>query len=270
MNEEIHQKMMVKNQLQSAIKNEEFYLTYLPKIDVNNRITGFEALLRWKNKKYGEISPSKIIPLAEEIGIINQLGDWIIRTATEQVSLLNKSHELPLKVTINISTKNYLQSDFVENILHILNDIHLPTHYLELEINESLIMQDPDYSMKIISKLKEHGIQIIIDNFGTGYSSLNFLNQFKVDYIKIAREFVKNIMTNFQHRELVTAMIALSKKLNIKVIAEGIEHEEQHTLLSQLGCDQFQGYYISHPLIAEKIPQFFKYYELHHVDPENK
>lgn len=270
MNEEIHEKVMVKNQLQTAIKNHEFYLTYLPKIDVSNQIASFEALLRWKNKKYGDISPSKIIPLAEEIGIINQLDDWILRTASEQVSLLNKAQELPLKITINISTKNYLQSDFVENILHILNDIHFPPNYLELEINESLIMQDPDYSIKIISKLKEHGIKIIIDNFGTGYSSLNFLSQFKVDYIKIAREFVKNITTNFQHRELVTVMIALSKNLNIKVIAEGIEHEGQYTLLSKLGCDQFQGYYISHPLIAEKIPQFFKYYELHHVDQENK
>ncbi len=268
MNKEIHEKMMFKNALQLAVKNKEFYLTYLPKIDASNRIAGFEALLRWKNQQYGDISPSKIIPLAEEMGIINQLGDWIMRTAGEQASLWNKTQELPLKVTINISTRYYLQTDFVDNMLRILNEIHFPPYYVEIEINESLIMQDPEYSMKIIGRLKEHGIQIIIDNFGTGYSSLNFLNLFKVAYIKIAREFVKDILTNFQHHELVAAMIALSKNLNIKVIAEGIESEEQYNLLSQLGCDQFQGYYISRPLEAEKIPAFFEHYELQHVETE--
>ena len=262
MNEEIQEKAMYKKALQLAVQNKELYLTYLPRINTNNQITGFEVLLRWKDEKYGDVSPTKIIPLAEEIGIINQLGDWIVRTAAEQTILWKKAYEFPLKATINISTRHYLQQDFVDTILHVLNEINFPPDNLELEINESLIMQDPEYSIKVIHRLKHQGIKIIIDNFGTGYSSLNFLNQFKVDYIKISREFIKNIVTNFQHHELVTAMIALSKNLNIKVIAEGVESEEQYLLLLQMGCDQFQGYYISHPLVAEKVPQLLAEYEI--------
>lgn len=258
MNEELLEKIVFKKALQTAIKNQEFYLTYLPKADIKNRITGFETLLRWKNDKYKDVSPSQIIPIAEEMGTINQIGDWILKAAIEQGLQWKNISNLPIKITINMSTKQYMQLAFVENVLSALKEVQFFPGYLALEINESLIMQDPDYSMKIIKQLKTHGIEIIIDNFGTGYSSLNYLSQFGVDYIKIDRQFIRNILDNFQYRELVTAIIALSKKLNIKIIAEGIESIEQRDLLHQLGCDEFQGYYISKPLLAEDVTEFIE------------
>lgn len=257
MNEEIQETLKFKHELQKAINTKEFYLAYLPRLNSQNRIIGFETLLRWNSQVYGDVSPAKIIPLAEEIGIIHQLSDWILETAVNQVQQW-QSEQLPIKITINISTRQYLQDNFAENIVDILKKANLSPYYLELEINESLIMQDPTYSTKIIKKLKNHSIQIIIDNFGTGYSSLDYLSQFGVDYVKIAREYIQDVTTNFQHRELITAMIALAKQLNIKIIAEGVESIEQRDLLLQLGCDEFQGYYISHPLIAENVPEFLK------------
>ena len=146
----------------------------------------------------------------------------------------------------------------MENIFQALSDAKLFPYFLELEITESLIMQDPDYSTKVIKTLKNQGVLIIIDNFGTGYSSLNYLSQFGVDYVKLARDYIRDITHNFQHRELVTAMIALAKTLNIKIIAEGIELEEQYDLLLKLGCDEFQGYYISEPLKSDRVLDFFK------------
>lgn len=260
LNEETQGKIAFKHALKKSIENQDFFLVFLPRIDFKNQITGFEALLRWKNEQYRDVSPDKIIPNAEEIGMINELGNWIIREASEQFLHWKQVEKSPLKMIIKISPRYYLQTDFADTILEILTSIDLSPHYLEVEINENLIMQDPDYSIKVINTLKNHGIQIIIDNFGTGYSSLSLLSQFRVDSIKISRKFIQDIATNYQHRKLITAMIALTKKLHIKIIAEGIENKKQHDLLLQLGCDEFQGYYISHPLIAEKVPQFLKNY----------
>lgn len=254
MNQEIQERITFKNALQKAVDNEELYLTFLPRLNRHKNVTAFETLLRWESQKYGYVSPAKIIPLAEEIGIINQLSHWIIEKAIGNLSIWQKEHSV--KVTINVSPRQYLQNEFLENIFEALRDAKLFPYFLELEINESLIMQDPDYSTKVIKTLKNQGVLIIIDNFGTGYSSLNYLSQFGVDYVKLARDYIRDINHNFQHRELVTAMIALAKTLNIKIIAEGIESQEQYDLLLKLGCDEFQGYYISEPLKSDRVLEF--------------
>lgn len=259
-NEEIKNKLLFKNALKNALKNNEFYLTYLPKINIQKKITGFETLLRWENKEYQTVSPSKIIPLAEEIGIINQIDDWIYDTAIDQGSHLRTSCHLPIKISVNVSTKQYLQPEFSSSVLNKLNQKQSPAQFLEVEIHESLIMQNPNHSIKVIKHLKDNGIGIIIDNFGTGYSSLNYLNQFNADYIKIDPQFIKHIVENFEHQGLVMAIIALARSLNIKVIAAGVESMDQYHLLSQLGCDELQGYYISKPLLAKEISQFIQQY----------
>lgn len=173
---------------------------------------------------------------------------------------LRASFNLPIKIAVNVSTKQYLQSEFSNSVLNKLSQKQFPAHFLALEIHENLIMQDPEHSIKIIKHLKDNGIEIIIDNFGTGYSSLNYLNQFKADYIKIDSQFIKHIVENFEHRVLVIAIIALARRLNIKIIAAGVESVEQYHLLSQLGCEELQGYYISRPLRAKEMSQFIHQY----------
>lgn len=258
LNQELQARMAFKKALENAIKHNEFYLTFLPRKNRHGHITSFESLLRWKHQEYGEVSPAKVIPLAEEIGIITQLSDWIVKTSLEQTLAWRTMLNTPLCITINISTRHYFQENFVTNILSLLNTAQLPPKCLGLEISESLIMQDSDYSLKTVRALREAGIQIIIDNFGTGYSSLSDLNQLGVDYIKIDRRFIQSAPTNQQHQDLILAMITLANNLKIKTIADGIETAAQYELLMTLGCDEYQGFYISHPLIAEKATVFLQ------------
>jgi diguanylate cyclase (GGDEF)-like protein len=260
MNDEIKEKLKFKQDLQIALNNHEFHLVYLPKINIKtNAITGFEALLRWKDEKYGDVSPNKIIPLADEMGVISQLSQWIMETAMEQAKRWQQyGVAQPTRIAINVSPKHYIEENFLNNILEVLQKIQFPSDYLQLEINENLIMRDPEYSLKIIRELKQNGIQIIIDNFGTGYSSLNYLHQFGVDYIKIDRRFTKNTDSNDQQILFIEAMTDLAKNLNIKILAEGIETQEQMELLTRIGCDEIQGYYISPPIPADQIPRFLE------------
>jgi diguanylate cyclase (GGDEF)-like protein len=261
MNEELKEKGIFKNALRKALHNQEFHLAYLPRLDIKrHRIVGFETLLRWKDEKYGDVPPTKIIPLAEEMGIINQISSWVIQKASAQTKAWQQSVLSSLKISINTSAKHYMQSHFIESILETLNDTQLAPKYLELEITENLIMQHPDYSLKILTALKNHGIQIIIDNFGTGYSSLHYLHQFAVDYIKIDRRFIRHITTDERQIRLLTTMIELAKNLNVKILVEGVETKEQYDLLIQLGCDEIQGYYISPPVLAKQVPEFMQRY----------
>lgn len=262
MNTEIKEKMNFKNALKNALYNNEFHLVYLPKMNIKtNTISGFEALLRWKNEKYGDVSPNKIIPLADEMGISSELSEWIIGTALQKAKIWQQyGSQQPAKIAINISARHFIDELFVDNIVHTLKNTHFSPDQLQLEINENLIMRDPDYSLKIIHKLKSHGIQIIIDNFGTGYSSLNYLHQFSVDYIKIDRHFTQ-VMDLDDHQVLfLIAIIDLAKNLNIKTLAEGVETKEQIELLNRIGCDEIQGFYISQPILADQIPGFLENY----------
>lgn len=262
MNIEIKEKSKIKKALQSALDNHEFHLVYLPKLDVKKKIiSGFEVLLRWKNEKYGDVSPNKIIPLADEMGIMNELSEWIIQTSLEQTKQWSQyGLTIMPKIAINVSAKHYTDSDFIDRLLKILSRTQLPPNYLQLEINENLIMRDPDYSLKIIRELKRSGIQIVIDNFGTGYSSLHYLHQFGVDYIKIDRHFTQSTDLDDQRVLFLVAITDLAKNLNIKTLAEGIESKEQMDLMIKIGCDEIQGFFISPPLLANQIFHFLKNY----------
>jgi diguanylate cyclase (GGDEF)-like protein/PAS domain S-box-containing protein len=260
MNSEIKEKISFKKALQVALDNEEFHLVYLPKVNMKrDTIKGFEALLRWKHKEYGDVSPNKIIPLADEMGIMNQLSEWIIKTAIEQAKVWQQyGSTQPTKIAINISAKHYFENTFVDNLLRTLHKAHLAPECLQLEINENLIMRDPNYSLRIVRELKRNGIEIIIDNFGTGYSSLNYLQQFSVDYIKIDRHFTQSSHTDDQRVLFLVAIVDLAKNLNIKTLAEGVESPDQIELLTRIGCDEIQGFYISPPILAEEVPGFLE------------
>jgi diguanylate cyclase (GGDEF)-like protein len=262
MNAEVKEKVSFKQALQDAFNHHEFHLVYLPRINIKSQeITGFEALLRWKNEKYGEVPPNKIIPLADEMGIVSQLSEWIMKTAIEQANQWDSyAISEPIRISINISSRHYTHENFLNNTLEILDKIHFPHNYLQLEINENLIMRDPEYSLKMIRELKRNGIQIIIDNFGTGYSSLNYLNQFGVDYIKIDRQFTKSTDTSDKQVLFVAAIADLARNLNIKILGEGVESKEQMELLARIGCDEVQGFYISRPLDEDQIPAFLEKY----------
>ncbi|MDX1900521.1 MAG: EAL domain-containing protein [Gammaproteobacteria bacterium] len=259
MNKEINEKLLMKNALQTALDNQEFYLVFQPKIDlIKNRVIGFEALLRWESLTYGNVPPNRIIPLTEEMGLINQLGDWIAKKAMTQLHVWHANNLSDISIALNIATRHFLQPTFAKNLLSIIEQTKLSGRYLELEISESLIMQNPEYSLGVIKELKKSGVRITIDNFGTGYSSIQHLHNFQVDCIKIDRRFIADIPQNKAHVDLLHTLISLAKSLHVEVIAEGVETKEQFTQLIEMGCDEVQGYYISKPMPAAEVESFMQ------------
>jgi diguanylate cyclase (GGDEF)-like protein/PAS domain S-box-containing protein len=269
MNNQIKEKSNFKAALRLALEKQEFHLVFQPKINIKHqRIIGFEALLRWESEVYGQVSPEKIINTAEEMGLIVDLGNWIVKNACEQTMRWNRHASRPVKITINISAKHYAHVSFVENIITILQNTGLSGKFFDLEISEDIIMHDPDYSLKVIRELKQHGIEVTIDNFGTGYSSLNYLHQFSVNRIKTDRKFTQFLATDVEQTILLKAMIGLANNLHIRIQAEGVETKEQYDLLAKMGCDEIQGYYISYPILSEKVPQFLQAAEARMQDAE--
>jgi diguanylate cyclase (GGDEF)-like protein/PAS domain S-box-containing protein len=245
---QVQEKLAFEKALQQAVVKEEFQLHYQPKVDVaNKKIIGMEALLRWSSREYGLVVPQQIIPLAEETGIIIPVSEWVVRTACKQAKIWQEMGFKHLQVAINIAAQQFKKANFIDSLLAILQETKLPPHCLELEINENLAMQDPEYSATIFNSLKREGLNIAIDNFGTGYSSINCLQHFGIDRIKIDRTFISSIGTDKAVPAIITATIALAKNLGIKVIAEGVENKQQYDFLIQYECNEMQGYYFCKP-----------------------
>ncbi len=257
MNHEITDRMKFKAALETAITEKQFHLDYMPRQDLESeKIVAVEALLRWKSEEYGEVSPSKIIPIAEESGLIIPLSQWIINDACQQVKKWQKQSGVKLNLAVNVSKRQFKQKNFINNVLNAIQASGLAPYHLELEIAESLLMQDPEYSLNVIHALKDIGVQITMDNFGTGYSSLVYLHRFAVDRIKIDRDIVRQMTNNSEQASLIAAIISLAKNMGIRVAAEGIESKEQYELLQKYGCDEIQGYLISRPLQDDQVEKF--------------
>ncbi|HZG16567.1 MAG TPA: EAL domain-containing protein [Candidatus Bathyarchaeia archaeon] len=240
--------------LRKALEREELLIYYQPRVCTNSgRIVGMEALLRWQRPDHGLIPPGNFIPLAEETGLIIPIGEWVLRTACKQTKRWHDEGLAPLRVAVNLSALQFKQVDLVEMIGRILEETELPACYLELEITESVAMQDVETAIAKLKKLKEMGIEISIDDFGTGYSSLHYLGQFPIDTLKIDRSFVNEITHNTHHMAIVTAITALGHSLQLKVLAEGVEKDEQLHVLREIGCQEMQGYYYSPPVPAERF-----------------
>ena len=252
MNDTALQRLDLENDLRKALDRDEFLLHYQPTVDARTRtIHGAEALVRWRHPNKGMISPGEFIPLAEETGLIVQLGEWVLRTACAQNKAWQDAGIKPLRVAVNLSRRQFDQEGLPEVISKALRDSGLDPQYLELEITESTIMKNPEKAATTLHRLKGMGISLSIDDFGTGYSSLGNLRKFPLDTLKIDRSFVMHITTNSDDAAITTAIIAMAHSLKLGVIAEGVETEDQQSFLSELACDSVQGYLFSKPVSAE-------------------
>lgn len=247
------------SQLRRAVERNEFELYYQPKIDMNlGKVHGMEALIRWNNPDEGLIGPNKFIPIAEEMGLILPIGEWVLREACRQnKEWLDKGYQ-PIRVSVNISGMQFQQKDFVDIVENILESTGLESQYLELEITESIAMIDIKYTIEVLKKLKSLGVYISIDDFGTGYSSFSYLKEMSVDELKIDRTFIMDVNTNTKNMSIVKAIIHLAHELNLEVTAEGAETEEHIQFLKENNCDKVQGYYYSKPVSSEEFEKFLK------------
>jgi len=222
----------------------------------SNRAIGVEALIRWNSHELSCVSPGYFIPLAEEIGLIVPIGEWVLRTACAQNRAWQDQGHAPLVMSVNLSARQFREKNLVDKIVDVLNETGLEARYLDLEITESLIMSQADSTVVLLERLHQLGVGLSIDDFGTGYSSLAYLKRFPVQSIKIDQSFVRDLTTNADDAAIITAVVAMAKSLKLKVIAEGVETKEQLDFLATLKCDEYQGYYFGRPVPAES---FIKY-----------
>jgi diguanylate cyclase (GGDEF)-like protein/PAS domain S-box-containing protein len=259
--DEIHRKVIERHHLEAglrrAIRNEEFFLVYQPQVDLRSgEIIAVEALVRWQHPETGVIAPGMFIPVAEETGLIHAMGDWILRTTCHQAMKWRHMGLPPMRMAVNLSAQQFRQPGLVERIEQALELSGLEPHFLELEITESVFMENLDNAIEILVDLKMRGVQISIDDFGTGYSSLSYLKNFPIDRIKIAQDFVRDIPADKDDAAIVETIMVMADRLGLKVIAEGVETEEQMMFLHQRGCFEMQGYYFARPMPVEKV-EFF-------------
>jgi len=253
MTERIAEKLSLENRLRQAIEKEEFVLHYQPKVDLENRgIVGVEALIRWRSPELGLVPPMKFIPLLEETGLILQVGSWALRRAALDHRSWAERGLKPPRVAVNVSPIQLRQRDFVRDVEHAIIEGIAPVA-IDLEITESLIMQDIHATIEKLILLRKLGLQVAIDDFGTGYSSLAYLARLPVETLKIDRSFVITMLEDPNTTTLVHTMITLAHSFQLKVVAEGVESEEQANMLRLLGCDQMQGYLFSKPLPVEAL-----------------
>ncbi|MBC8060707.1 MAG: EAL domain-containing protein [Clostridiaceae bacterium] len=254
MSDIIAEKLKLEHDLRQAVKENQFLVFYQPKVDVNSRkITGMEALVRWFKPGVGIIAPNKFIPLAEETGLIVPIGLEVLKIACTQNARWQEAGYPPIRVAVNLSVCQFQQRNLVEIITEVLYNTGLKPCYLELEITESIAMNDFEYTIEVINKLKVMGIHISLDDFGTGYSSLSYLKNLPINTLKIDKSFVDDITVSLNGKDISKALVMMAHSFNLTVVAEGVETEEQFQLLKEQGCDVVQGYLFSKPVCFEEF-----------------
>ena len=254
MNTRAVERLIIENNLRLALEKQQFILYYQPKVNLNTgQITGVEALLRWQHDEWGEVVPDIFVPVAEDTGLIIPIGRWVLRQACLQAKAWQDAGLQDITIAINISAQEFLQKDFVAGVRAVLIETGLAAHFLELEITESVLMRDAECSKNILQQLKKMGIKLAVDDFGTGYSSLSYLQRFPIDVLKIDQSFVQNIESAKDDGIIVSAIISMGNSLKLKVVAEGVETPSQFAFLKARQCEEGQGYFFSHPLIAENF-----------------
>ena len=254
----IHEQALVRFSMESALKkaieNEELTVVYQPKVNLDyGTVVGMEALVRWEHEEYGKVSPADFIPLAEETGLIIPLGKWVLRHACRQMQQWISTGMAPIIMSVNCSAVQFTRSDMIEDINDAISYSGLDPSLLEIELTESLLLQDIDIGIEILRKMKDLGVQVAIDDFGTGFSSLSYLKRLPVDKLKIDQSFVKDLATDSGDVAIVSAIVTLSHNLNLTVVAEGVETQEQYDILKSFACNEVQGYLISHPMQADEF-----------------
>jgi diguanylate cyclase len=244
-------RVKLESDLHGALARGEFELHYQPKVDAaTDYFHSAEALIRWQHPVRGIIMPDDFIPLAEDCGLINAIGEWVLREACRQCKEWQREGLLPLRVAVNVTATQFRQGDLLGTIRHAVDAVGLDPRFLELELTESAVMTNPEESAGILEQLSRMGVLVSVDDFGTGYSSMSYLRRFPIDKLKIDRGFVKDLMTRTDDASIVQAIISLAHSLRLKVVAEGVETPEQLDSLKSMGCDQYQGFHFSPPLSA--------------------
>lgn len=259
MGSQVDRRLLLEKNLRQAMENQEFVLHFQPKVDLlSNQILGMEALVRWNHPESGMISPAEFIPVAEDSGLIVPMGAWILDSACRQTQAWIAAGLGPLKVAVNISPRQFRQPDLCEMILKTLQDTGLSPKSLELEITESMMVDNVEKAIQVLNHLRSIGLSIALDDFGTGYSSLNYLKRFPIQILKIDRSFVRDLPHHADDTAIISTIIAMSKKLRLRVVAEGVETKEQLDFLRKNGCDEIQGYFYSRPLPADAFVRFLQ------------
>jgi diguanylate cyclase (GGDEF)-like protein len=252
-------RVQMESELHSAIALKQFQLYYQPKVDTQTgEVRSAEALIRWVHPTRGVISPGEFIPLAEECGLIGAIGQWVIQEACRQAKAWQDDGVPSLRVSVNLSASQFRESALVDNIRHALDDARLQARYLEVELTESAVMNDPEQSIAILEQLSKMGVLVSVDDFGTGYSSMSYLRRFPIDKLKIDRVFIDEMATRPEDASIVRAIVSLAHSLHLKVIAEGVETPEQLEFLKAVNCDEYQGFHFSRPLPAVEFEQLIR------------
>ncbi|MCP4595715.1 EAL domain-containing protein [Neptuniibacter sp.] len=242
------------NALFKALKNDNFELHYQPQVDIkSNQVVGAEALIRWHHEERGLVSPAEFIPLAEETGLIVELGEWILVTACKQLAKWQQAGLNHITLSVNISALQVQQPSFVQNLAKIIDTFEIEPSQLELELTESILMKNTEETIKTLLQIHEFGIKISVDDFGTGYSSLSYLKQLPLDKLKIDRSFVNDITSDHDDALICRTIVSMAKNLNLQVIAEGVERKDQLDLLKEYGCEMYQGFLFSKPVPVKEV-----------------
>ena len=251
-NERAREQLALEVELRRAVDNNEFVLYYQPKVDLlTGDITGSEALIRWIHPQRGLVPPNDFIPAAEDTGLIIQMGAWAMHQACLTTREINDRYGMELKIAVNLSAKQFNDDQLAQMISQSLSGAGLAPELLECELTESMLMDNPDNALLVVTELKRLGIRVALDDFGTGYSSLSYLKQFPIDTLKIDRSFVKDIPGDRQDMAISRAIIALAETLELYVVAEGVETLEQRQFLETERCNAMQGFLFSKPIPAE-------------------
>jgi EAL domain-containing protein (putative c-di-GMP-specific phosphodiesterase class I) len=247
------QRLNIENELKIALEDNQFETFFQPRISViDNSQKGFEALIRWRHPERGLVSPGEFIPIAEETGQILEIGEWVLMDSCKQGAIWYQQGWRGF-VSINIAALQFQQSDLVGSVINALEKSSLPAECLELEITESTLIKDIELTRNILLKLKKMGVRIALDDFGTGFSSLSYLQQLPIDTLKIDRSFINLIPNSSKSVRLCTAIINMAHSLDLKVVAEGIEHEAQLNFLRETQCEEYQGFLYAKPMPVSEI-----------------
>jgi diguanylate cyclase (GGDEF)-like protein/PAS domain S-box-containing protein len=258
MSEEVVRRVEIEKGLRLALERNELEIYYQPQIDIiNNKVKGFEALLRWESPELGKVSPVEFIPIAEQSGLIIPMGEWIIKTVYIQNNAWKNKGYIYDTIAINLSSIQLENDGFEETLKKLIVETNVNPRFVELEITESILLKNFEKSVKLLTVIRDLGINIALDDFGTGYSSLSYLKELPINTLKIDKSFIDNIVTNEREKAIVDGIIQLAQKIGLDVIAEGAETKGQIDLLQSMGCNQIQGYYYSQPLPSSEIEEKF-------------
>jgi diguanylate cyclase (GGDEF)-like protein len=250
------ERVSLESELHQALKLEQFELFYQPKVDTaSGDIHSAEALIRWRHPQRGLIQPLQFIPLAEECGLIHEIGAWVLREACRQCAVWQRAGQLPLRVAVNVAAAQFRRGDLLEVVRGALQESQLDPRFLEIELTESAVMTNPEDSAAVLEQLSRMGVLVSVDDFGTGYSSMSYLRRFPIDKLKIDRSFITDLTTRADDASIVQGIVSLAHSLRLKVVAEGVETIEQLKFLQSVGCDQYQGYHFSPPLPATEFAE---------------